>query len=103
MVNQGWKEWLTLLPWTFSKILSFKKYFIAVNPLKSVYLLNSFYGNKTKCRCSGNNGEKIVEEDIPENLMDEALVARKTMLDAASAFDEIHRQLQIARGVSRFP
>ncbi len=36
----------------------------------------------------GDNGEKIVEKDIPENLMDEALEARETMLDAASAFSD---------------
>ncbi len=36
----------------------------------------------------GDNGEKVVEKEIPDDLMDQALEARETMLDAASAFSD---------------
>ncbi len=36
----------------------------------------------------GENGEHLVEKEIPENLLDEAEMARETMLDAVSMFSD---------------
>ena len=36
----------------------------------------------------GDNGEEVVEEDIPENMRDAAATARETMLDAVSMFSD---------------
>ena len=36
----------------------------------------------------GDNGEKIVEIDIPADMLDEAIAARETLLDAASMFSD---------------
>jgi len=36
----------------------------------------------------GDNGEKMVEKEIPEEMMDDAVMAREEMVDAASMFSE---------------